>query len=154
MKSKMKNAHKILFILLVLFNLTFFNGYAQQNSDENTYIINQYFQLNKETSLFGNINTTTTNNILAESNLLVFNQIGNNNEIDIKQQGSDLQRVNQLGNNNYYNFISYYNNLPSSFNIIQQGNTNNLQIYGENSIIKNMSILQKTDFKTLIIKNY
>ena len=154
MKSKMKNTHKILFILLVLFNLTFFNGYAQQNSDENTYIINQYFQLNKETSLFGNINTTTTNNKQAESNLLVFNQIGNNNEIDIKQQGADLQKVNQLGNNNYYNFNNYYNSLPSNFNIIQQGNTNNLQIYGENSIIKNMSILQKTDLKTLIIKNY
>jgi hypothetical protein len=154
MKSIMKNTDKILFILLVLFNLTFFNGYAQQNSDENTYIINQYFQLNKETSLFENKNTITTNNKQAESNLLVFNQIGNNNEIDIKQQGSDLQRVNQLGNNNYYNFISYYNNLPSNFNIIQQGNTNNLQIYGENSIIKNMSILQKTDLKTLIIKNY
>jgi len=154
MKSKMNNTQKILFILLVLFNLSFFNGYAQQNLDENTYIINQYFQLNKETSLFGNINTTITNNIKAESNLLVFNQIGNNNEIDIKQQGADLQKVNQLGNNNYYNFISYYNSLPSNFNIIQQGNANNLQIYGENSIIKNMSILQKTDLKTLIIKNY
>jgi len=154
MKSIMKNTDKILFILLVLFNLSFFNGYAQQNLDENTYIINQYFQLNKETSLFGNINTTITNNIKAESNLLVFNQIGNNNEIDIKQQGADLQKVNQLGNNNYYNFISYYNSLPSNFNIIQQGNANNLQIYGENSIIKNMSILQKTDLKTLIIKNY
>lgn len=154
MKSKMNNTQKILFILLVLFNLSFFNGYAQQNLDENTYIINQYFQLNKETSLFGNINTTITNNIKAESNLLVFNQIGNNNEIDIKQQGADLQKVNQLGNNNYYNFISYYNSLPSNFNIIQQGNANNLQIYGENSIIKNISILQKADLKTLIIKNY
>lgn len=150
----MKNIHKILFILLVLFILTFFNGYAQQNTDENTYSINQYFQLNKEASLFENKITPTANNKQAQSDLVILNQIGNSNEIDIKLNGADSQIVNQLGNKNYYNFINYYNSSSSNINIIQQGNANNLQIYGENSIIKNMSIVQKTDFKTIIIKNY
>lgn len=96
----------------------------------------------------------TTNNKQAQSNLVILNQIGNSNEIDIKQNGADSQKVNQFGNNNYYNFINYYNSSPSNFNIIQQGNANSLQIYGENSLIKNIGIVQNTNFKTLIIKNY
>lgn len=110
--------------------------------------------MNNQTSLSENNATPTTKNKQAQSNFVTLNQIGNNNQIDIKQNGGDSQKVNQLGNNNYYNFISYYNNTPSNFNISQQGNANNLQIYGENSIIKNISIVQKSNFKTLIIKNY
>ncbi len=141
-------------IFLLLLNLTSFNSNAQQ-TDENIYIINQYFQLNKESSLLENKRTPTTNNNKQEqSNFITLNQIGNKNEIDIKQNVANSQTVSQLGNNNYYNFINYYNNIPSNFNIIQQGNANNLQIYGENTIINNISIIQKSDFKTLIIKNY
>jgi len=149
----MKNPHKILLMFFTL-SLTVFSGNAQGITDENTYIINQYFQLNKESSLFENNNTPTTNNKQAQSNFVSLNQVGNNNQIDIKQKGGDSQTVNQLGNKNYYNFINYYNNTPSNFNILQQGNANNLQIYGENSIINNISIVQKSNFKTLIIKNY
>ena len=150
----MKNSHLLLVILSVLFNLTFFVGNAQENTDENTYIINQYFQLNNQSSLFENKVASATNTRQAQSNSVTLNQLGNNNQIDIKQKGGDSQTINQLGNKNYYNFINYYNNTPSNFNITQQGNSNNLQIYGENSIINNISISQKSNFKTLIIKNY
>lgn len=152
--TNLTNSHYLLSVLLMLFSFTFFNGNAQQNSDENTFIINQYFQLNKEASLYENKIKPTTNNKQAQSNLVILNQIGNSNEIDIKQNGADSQKVNQFGNNNYYNFINYYNSSPSNFNIIQQGNANSLQIYGENSLIKNIGIVQNTNFKTLIIKNY
>lgn len=148
----MKNSHKTLFMLLAL-SFSLFSGKAQEIIDENTYKINLYFQLAKEASVLNN-KAPTKNNKHAQSNFVSLNQIGNNNKIDIEQNGVDSQTVNQLGNNNYYNFINYYNNIASDFNIIQQGNTNNLQIYGENSIIKNISIIQKSDFKTLIIKNY
>ncbi len=150
----MKNPHTPLVIFSILFNLALFSGNAQVITDENTYLINQYFQLNKESSLLENNVASPTNNKQAQSNSVTLNQIGNNNQIDIKQNGSDSQTVNQLGDNNYYNFINYYNNTPFNFNIHQQGNANNLQIYGENSIINNISIVQKSDFKTLIIKNY
>ena len=149
----MKNPHKTVFILFIL-SFSFFYGNAQEITDENTYIINQYFQLNKESSLFENNAKTTSNRLQSQNNFVSLNQVGNNNKIDIKQKGGDSQTVNQLGNNNYYNFINYYNNTPSNFNIVQQGNANNLQIYGENSIINNISIVQKSNFKTLIIKNY
>ncbi|SNR84298.1 hypothetical protein [Lutibacter flavus] len=146
----MKKSQFKITVFIVLFLFTFINVIAQQNN-EDTYIINQYFQLNKESSL-SEKNAKT--NKQAQSNFISLNQIGNNNEIDIKQKGKDSQSVNQVGNKNYYSFINYYNNTPSNFNIIQQGSSNGLQIYGENSIIKNMSVVQKTNFKTLIIKNF
>lgn len=151
----MKKYNYILIIALTLFfaNCNFL--VAQQLSDENTYVINQYFQSNKEfSSKLTDTQTLSTNSFQVQSNIVSLNQIGNNNEIDIKQKGADSQKINQIGNNNYYIFINYYNSTPSNFNIIQQGNSNNLQIYGENSIIKNIGIIQKSDFNTLIIKNY
>ncbi|MBI9041802.1 hypothetical protein [Lutibacter sp.] len=151
----MKKCNYIIIITLALFfvNCNFIT--AQQLSDENTYVINQYFQSNKElSSKLTEAKTLSTNSYQVQSNIVSLNQIGNNNEIDIKQKGIDAQKVNQLGNNNYYNFINYYNSTPSNFNITQQGNSNSLQIYGENSIIKNIGIIQKSDFNTLIIKNY
>lgn len=147
------------YILIIVLGLFFTNNnilVAQQLSDENTYVINQYFQSSKEISskLIDSKPIASTNNIQVHSNVVSLKQIGNNNEIDIKQKGIDSQTINQLGNNNSYNFINFYNNSPSNFNILQQGNSNSLQIYGENSIIKNIGIVQKSDFNTLIIKNY
>jgi hypothetical protein len=141
-----------MFIFLFLLNLISFNGNAQQ-TDETTYIINKYFQLNKEASLFLENKVPTTHNIQSQNNL-VLNQLGNNNQIDIKSRINDSQTVSQFGNNNDYQFINYYNSEVSNFNILQQGNSNSLQIYGENSLIKNMSIVQKANFETLVIKNY
>lgn len=149
----MKNPNKILVILFVLFNFTFINGNAQQ-SDENTFIINQYFQSNKEAAplLENKVAITSANE--AQYNLVKLNQIGNNNQIDIKSRLDDVQAVSQFGNNNDYQFINYYNSSVANFSILQQGNSNSLQIYGENSLIKNLSIVQKGNFETLIIKNY
>ncbi|MFK5958645.1 MAG: hypothetical protein QM495_07210, partial [Lutibacter sp.] len=124
-----------------------------QQTNEDTYIINQYFQLNKEALLLEN-NAPSLSNFQSQDNFIILNQIGNNNEIDIKSNINDSQTVTQLGDNNYYNFINYYNNSPSNFNILQQGESNSLQIYGQNSIINNISIVQKSNFKTLVIKNY
>lgn len=122
-----------------------------QQIDSNTHIINQYFQLNKESASVVN---SYIRGVQPQINEVTLNQVGNNNKIEVKSVGNDSQGVNQVGNNNYYQFINYYNNTPSNFNILQQGNSNSLQIYGENSIINNIGIVQKSNFKTLIIKNY
>jgi hypothetical protein len=145
-------SHYSLFVILVLFNFTFFNGNAQQ-SNENTFIINQYFQMNKDASSLLE-NKVPANYTGQSQDNLVLNQMGSGNQIGIKGNVNDPQTVSQSGNNNDYQFINYYNSTPSNFNISQQGNANSLQIYGENSLIKNMSIVQKGSFKTLIIKNY
>ena len=149
----MKNSYYILYFLLILFSLSFIKGNAQQ-TNEDTYIINQYFQLNLEALLLLENETLPSTNAQSLDNFVLLNQVGNNNIIDIKNSINDSQTVNQIGDNNYYQFINYYSNSPSNFNILQQGESNSLQIYGENSIIKNISIIQKSNFKTLIIKNY
>ncbi|SNR73916.1 hypothetical protein SAMN06265371_110135 [Lutibacter agarilyticus] len=150
----MKRAQNILFFLVLLLCLFSFNSSAQKLTDENTYLINQYFKSSIEsTSVSHNFNKSDFNNEL-QANVVSLNQIGNSNEIDIKSKPNNSQQVIQKGNQNYYNFINYYNSNPSNFNIIQQGEANSLQIYGQNSIIENISIIQNSSFKTMIIKNY
>ena len=149
----MKNSYRLLPVFLLLANFTFFIGIAQQ-TDETTYIINEYFQLNKEASLLLENKTPITSANQYQYSSVKLNQIGNCNQIDIKSSINDSQTVSQFGNSNNYQFINYYNSAVSNFNILQQGNSNSLQIYGENSLIKNMSIVQKANFETLVIKNY
>ncbi|WP_111706732.1 hypothetical protein [Lutibacter citreus] len=148
----MKNKRYILLILIIFISVFVQNSYAQINT-EDTYLTSQYFQLNKNPNFLLQ-NQKSAKDIQSSDNFINLNQIGNYNEIDIKQKGKDSQSVNQLGNKNYYSFINYYNNSPLNLNILQKGNSNNLQIYGQNSLIKNMSVIQKSNFKTLIIKNY
>ncbi|MDO9273955.1 MAG: hypothetical protein Q7T92_00210 [Lutibacter sp.] len=150
----MKNSYCILPVFLVLFNLSFVKGNAQQLTDETTYIINEYFQLNKEASLLLENKVPISSTIQSQDNFVKLNQIGDNNQVEVRSKINDSQTVNQFGNNNDYLFINYYNSSVSNFNILQQGNSNSLQIYGENSLIKNISIVQKANFETLIIKNY
>ncbi|WP_372746872.1 hypothetical protein [Lutibacter sp.] len=147
----MKNYKYITLILLVVVFSFSFKINAQQY-DENTFLINQYFQASKDASLLKE-NGLLSNSQIQNSEISL-NQVGNKNQIEIKSSGNDAQIVGQTGNNNNYKFINYYNSSPSNFNIIQQGNSNSLQIYGENSIIKNISIIQKTNFDTLIITNH
>lgn len=148
----MKNCNNIsVFLICILFFSTL--SVQSQQTDENTHIINQYFQQNKLSTTARAANSSFQE-IQSDVNIVTLNQVGSNNQIDVKSNLNDSQGVNQVGDNNHYQFINYYNNSPSNFNILQQGNSNSLQIYGENSIINNINIIQKSNFKTLIIKNY
>lgn len=150
----MKNCKYIPVFVVSLLYFVSFNMFSQQ-VDENTYIINQYFQQSKTAAIQSESNVSNLNR-QSQANTVSLNQIGNKNQIDIKSNASNSnsQAVTQNGDQNYYNFINYYNNNPSNFNILQQGESNSLQIYGQNSIIENISIIQNSSFKTLIIKNH
>ena len=143
-----------LFIVLFLFFIISF--YAQKINNQNAYIITQLEQLNNNPNYLidNTISTTPFNNSLNVNSVVKLNQLGNFNAIDLKANVNDSQTVNQIGNKNNYTFISYYNSNPSSMNILQQGNDNFLQVYGQNSLMSKISIIQKTNPKTLIIKNY
>ncbi|MGV6845382.1 MAG: hypothetical protein ACWA42_04560 [Lutibacter sp.] len=138
----------IFFWSLLLISLV---GYSQvqDKSIEKTYVLTQ---LNQQP------NQLLTNSPIVKkanySSIIKLNQTGNFNTIDLKANAQDSQLVNQLGNQNNYTFINYFNNNPSSLNVLQQGNGNFLQVYGQNSIMDKMSIIQKGNAKTLIIKNY
>ena len=151
-KCIMKKNIKTLFILsftVVLFSLKA-NG-QQVNSD--TYTINQYFKSSNEAALLlkNGINPSI---IQSQNSGFSLNQIGYGNQIDVKSNVNNNQTVTQLGNDNEYQFLTYYSNDVSNFNIIQQGNSNTLHIYGENSLVKNLSIVQKANSKAVIVKNY
>lgn len=147
----MKKYDYTLFVLLVFISVFSVKTNAQQ-VNKDTFAINKYFQSNKEAAILlekgVDLSITQTQN-----SKFFLNQVGYNNQINIISNAGNNQTVIQLGNNNEYKFVTYYNDAVSNLNIIQQGNSNSLQVYGENSLIKNLSIVQKTNFKTVIIRN-
>ena len=150
----MKKYSYITVIFYIVISFYCSKGFAQEiTSNERNYILNQ-IQLNNNPSLILENKTYSEAELSAQSSSIKLNQIGNYNQIDIKADVTDSQLVNQFGNQNNYTFINFYNNTPSKFDITQQGNGNFLQIYGENSIIKNLKIVQKSNAKTIIIRNY
>jgi len=150
----MKKYSYITVIFYVLVSFYCSKSFAQEiTSNEHNYILNQ-IQLNNNPSLILENKIYSEAELSAQSSSIELNQIGNYNQIDIKADVTDSQLVNQFGNQNNYTFINFYNNTPSKFDITQQGNGNFLQIYGENSIIKNLKIVQKSNAKTIIIRNY
>ena len=137
----------IFFMLIVAFQASV----TAQQVDENTLIINTYFQTNDNIPSYEKANLTDSD-IQSYVNLV---QIGNENGIYIKSlQTGDSQVVNQVGNNNNYEYYNYYSKENSSLNVNQEGTLNSLQVFGENSLMKNAIINQKSDFQGLIIKNY
>ena len=82
-------------------------------------------------------------------------QAGRDNSININYlQNGDAQIVNQLGLKNNYEYYNFYSNENSSMQIKQEGNLNSVQVFGENSLMKDAIIYQKGSFKDVIIKNY
>jgi hypothetical protein len=130
------------------------NVFAQESNYEKDLIYKLNFQLNQNSSMILNNKNILSSKNQVKNSLIEFNQVGVENLIDIRNNFNDGQSITQKGDNNNYHFINFYSNLPSDFNILQQGNSNSLQIYGENSLIKHIKIVQKTNFKTIIIKNY
>jgi len=136
----------LFFILLVALPVTI----AAQQTDENTLAINNYFQVNNEKPISNPLKLDT--NIQSYVNV---EQTGieNNTYINSLQTG-DKQVVTQTGDQNNYEYYNYYSREDSNLNVNQEGNQNSLQIFGENSLMKNAVINQKSSFKSLVIKNY
>tara|TARA_R110001583_G_scaffold145096_1_gene297137 strand:+ start:90030 stop:90485 length:456 start_codon:yes stop_codon:yes gene_type:complete len=151
----MKNNNYRFLIILFVFSFFFRQTTNAQSDNYNTQVINQYFQGNNISSNILKENKRDLENILErEGNSYIINQEGSNNLANIISKNNDSQSISQFGDSNEYQFINYYSNLPSKFDITQNGNSNSLQIHGENSLIKNIKIVQNTNFKTLIITNY
>ncbi len=149
----MKNYKQILFILIGIYSFFAFKVTAQSNDNAT---INLYTQLNQDASLILQNKNITPGVLQLDENANIINvkQEGLNNQIDVRANANNSQNVNQLGNSNEYQFINYYNNSPSNFVIRQEGVGNSLQIYGQNSLSEKLQVIQKSNFKTIIIKNY
>ena len=135
------------FILIIAFQADI----TAQQTDENTLIINTYFQTVSEMPIEKQATLPNTDT-QSYVNLV---QTGNENSIYIKSlQTGDNQAVNQTGNENNYEYYNYYSQENSNLQVNQEGTLNSLQIFGENSLMKNATINQKSDFKSIVIKNY
>ena len=141
---------KTLIKFIILF-VTFSTSLTAQQTDDTTLAINNYFQLSDEKPENNN-SSKLDGAIQSYVNVL---QTGNKNNTYINSlQTEDQQVVNQKGNQNNYEYYNYYSHENSNLIINQEGNQNSLQIFGENSLIKNAVINQKSNFKSLVIKNY
>lgn len=149
----MKKFSNILSLGFVLIGFSFLQINAQQ-TDENTFVINKYFQnINSEIQLPSTSNENLAQYGYQNSAELNILQSGNYNYINVKTNANN-QNVGQQGNYNNYEFISFYGRDDLNFEVKQIGNGNSIQILGENSIIDNMKIIQKSDYKTITISNY
>ena len=121
-----------------------------QQTDENTFIINKYFQISNNKTVV-NKSEAPKANFGSYINLV---QAGQNNNIYVNALQNDIQNVQQIGNQNNYQYFSSYNSIQSNITVNQEGLLNSLQIFGENSLMKDVVINQKSDFKSMVIKNY
>lgn len=90
----------------------------------------------------------------VDNHQFVITQIGEGNLLDVKAGINDFQTVRQTGAKNYYNFIDYYNSRKSNINVLQEGTANSLHVYGTNSFTDKIKIYQKSDYKTITIRNF
>jgi len=142
----------ISFLILGFLLIVSSEGFSQEIINKKNIMV-EMVQLNQNSSNFlldSNINGI----IQTQVSISFINQLGNNNYVEVKSDNDDSQLVIQSGDNNYYQCLNYYNKKPLLYNIYQKGNANSLQIYGSNSIGKKMNILQKGNYKSIIIKNY
>ncbi len=138
-------------IILLLFIVALPIAINAQQTDENTLAINNYFQISNEKP--ANSNPSKLDGTIQSYADVV--QTGNKNNTYINSlQSGDQQIVNQKGNQNNYEYYNYYSQENSNLIINQEGNQNSLQIFGENSLMKNTIINQKSSFKSVVIKNY
>ena len=149
----MKNYFFIKNVFVLILGLFFLESFSQQN-DINSQQIEYYFQLNNESSILDEYKALNDLNSQSKNSYYLLNQIGNSNQAYLSSDGNNVHKIMQIGNKNIYQFISFYNNTPSLLNALQEGNSNSLLIYGKNSIIEKINIVQKTNFKTIVIKNY
>jgi len=138
---------KIIFILFLLMSVKLF---SQQLGDTNSELIKQYFN-NQLISPVVKVDNNLGNSDFSETKI---NQIGNDNLSYINTNDKNNNDVVQAGNNNTFQLITYYNSDQANLNVVQNGNDNNVQVYGQNDLSKNMTIIQNTNFQSIIINNY
>ena len=143
----MKNIFYILALTIVCSSTLL----AQNIVDSNTDLIANYFVQQQHFDL---TNLTNDNLQIDESSNVVINQIGNNNNAFVLANQDNTQILTQQGNANNFEYYTYYNNIESVISTTQTGNNNDIQIFGQNAISKNLTINQHAENQTIWVFNY
>ena len=81
-------------------------------------------------------------------------QNGDNNQLELDKEANSIkQKVVQDGQNNSIKDLSMYANNNVNMELVQQGNNQNIQNYGSNSISENMKVIQSGNGAAVIIIN-
>ena len=140
-------------IFIILFGLLTYPVLMAQISDSNTEAINQYFQVNVNQA--ESISPVKQKSSLKEGSYVEIAQTGTENNVNINSlQSGDEQVVTQAGQKNNYEYYNYYSKENSNMQVNQEGTLNSVQVFGENSLMKDAKINQKSDFKSIVVKNY
>jgi len=102
----------------------------------------------------GDQNTLNTQ-IQAAGSELSYNQLGSYNSIDVIATAKEINhKINQQGDYNHFESYSHNPNAQQSLELIQYGNQQNVSIFGENSLSREMKIKVEGNDKTLVIRNF
>ena len=140
-------------IFTILLSICIYPVLMAQISDSNTEAINQYFQVNVNQA--ESVSPVKQKSSLKEGSYVEIAQTGTENNVNINSlQSGDEQVVTQAGQKNNYEYYNYYSKEDSSMQVNQEGTLNSVQVFGENSLMKDAKINQKSDFKSIVVKNY
>ena len=140
-------------IFTILLSICIYPVLMAQISDSNTEAINQYFQVNVNQE--ESVSPVKQKSSLKEGSYVEIAQTGTENNVNINSlQSGDEQVVTQAGQKNNYEYYNYYSKEDSSMQVNQEGTLNSVQVFGENSLMKDAKINQKSDFKSIVVKNY
>lgn len=126
----------------------------QQRSIVNTpsaQVVNQQAAVTQ----IGNNNTIITAVQTIGEKDLDYTQIGDTNNIQVISQNTNArQMIHQQGNQNNYDFYNYNSFEQQNIQVIQNGNKQNIEVFGENSLSKDMKIIMNASDQSLIIRNF
>lgn len=81
-------------------------------------------------------------------------QNGSDNAISLSKQANTItQNIIQSGKNNGIQDFTYYTTYNVNMQMVQQGNNQNIQNYGTNSLSKDMKVTQSGNGSSVIILN-
>ena len=124
-----------------------------QFSDDSTLAIEQYF--NGEYKPAGTEPRSVSDGTDALLSEVTIIQTGQENNVYIRSlQSGDEQLIRQNGQSNNYEYYNYYSQVNSTMQVNQDGTLNSVQVFGENSLMKDAVINQKSDYGAIIIRNY
>jgi len=166
-------------IMLFVFGLFFQAAFAQEeeNPGFDQYSSSIFDSKEKTLHVVSSMNPEQSTSVLLQKGDVLVQQIGNYNlfnanlkandvDISVLQNGNDnavsltkqantiTQRIVQSGENNAIQDFTYYTRYDVNTQMIQQGNNQNIQSYGTNSLSKDMKVTQSGNGSTVIILNH
>ncbi len=172
----MKNKPTLFALILILIygNVAIAQTYK---TDESETTFKSFSEKNTENNFLATNLTNENTFVFEDDNVIFIEQIGNDNlvttntksstsKIDLTQNGNQNniyldvaaktieEKVLQDGNNNYFLDFSPYGVDFHSVDVVQQGNNQNITVFGGNAISEKIKISMQGNSKTVIVRNF